>query len=57
MQSLLKRKRLILILATAGILTTSSFVRPEKKVKPKTDDLEGTISISGAFALYPMTVK
>jgi phosphate transport system substrate-binding protein len=57
MQSLLTRKQLISVLAGAGIIITSSFVKPENKVAPKTDDLEGTISISGAFALYPMTVK
>ena len=57
MQSLLTRKQLISVLAGAGIIITSSFVKPENKVAPKTDDLDGTISISGAFALYPMTVK
>ncbi|ASU34789.1 PstS family phosphate ABC transporter substrate-binding protein [Mucilaginibacter xinganensis] len=41
--------------ALATITTISSFT---KRNFPKpADDLEGTISISGAFALYPITVK
>lgn len=42
-------------IALVTITTISSFT---KRVSPKpVDDLEGTISISGAFALYPITVK
>jgi phosphate transport system substrate-binding protein len=37
-------------------LLVSSFVNPVTH-RPAADDLEGTISISGAFALYPITVK
>lgn len=40
----------------AAALLVSSFVKPLPP-KPATDDLEGTISMSGAFALYPMAVK
>ncbi len=40
----------------AAALLVSSFVKPLPP-KPATDDLQGTISMSGAFALYPMAVK
>jgi phosphate transport system substrate-binding protein len=53
-----KNRLLLVILTTVGIaITASSFVNPKPKVAPVADDLEGTISISGAFALYPITVK
>ena len=43
-------------LAIAGIvIILSSFKKTEPK--PIADDLKGTINISGAFALYPITVK
>lgn len=45
-----------LSIAASVIFSISSFKPMEKKQSP-TDDLEGTISISGAFALYPITVK
>jgi phosphate transport system substrate-binding protein len=49
-------KTLIAAFAAIGVLiTASSFITPGA-IKPA-DDLEGTISISGAFALYPITVK
>jgi len=51
---LLKWHRLPLMIIAA--LLVSSFVKPVPP-KPVSDDLEGTISISGAFALYPITVK
>src|ERR1700748_1212278 len=39
-------------------VTASSFVnKGETTPIPPADDLEGTINISGAFALYPITVK
>jgi len=44
------------IIGAGVLLIGSSFVKPND-VKPAADDLEGTISISGAFALYPITVK
>src|SRR5665213_299194 len=54
---LIKQRLLITALSIIVILvTTTSFVRPAAKNVPA-DDLEGTISISGAFALYPITVK
>jgi phosphate transport system substrate-binding protein len=54
---LLKQKTLVAAIAMAGVLIgTTAFVRGGK-VKASADDLEGTISISGAFALYPITVK
>src|SRR4051812_36078828 len=41
-----------------SIVALSSFVAiPVDRNNPPVDDLEGTISISGAFALYPITVK
>lgn len=49
----------ILTLSIAALSTAiivSSFTRPHPSEKTS-DDLEGTISISGAFALYPITVK
>src|SRR5471030_1591099 len=52
-KTLLKWQVPVLIIAA---LLVSSFVKPVPP-KPASDDLEGTISISGAFALYPITVK
>ena len=51
------RKSAIAISALSVLLIASSFSKPKPVAKPATDDLEGTISISGAFALYPITVK
>ena len=49
-------KTVLSLVATAGIIATlSSFKKNEPK--PAADDLKGTINISGAFALYPITVK
>jgi len=54
---LTKQKKLTAAIAAIGIIIgVSSFVKPRHS-KPPVDDLEGTISISGAFALYPITVK
>ncbi|MGZ3871564.1 MAG: PstS family phosphate ABC transporter substrate-binding protein [Mucilaginibacter sp.] len=44
------------VAALATAIIASSFTRPHPSEKAA-DDLEGTISISGAFALYPITVK
>ena len=46
---------IVALLATGVAITSSSF----KSNPPKQggDDLQGTISVSGAFALYPMVVK
>jgi phosphate transport system substrate-binding protein len=57
MKKAIFRQRALIVSAIAlvTITTISSFT---KRVSPKpVDDLEGTISISGAFALYPITVK
>jgi phosphate transport system substrate-binding protein len=52
-----KQKTVILAFVVLTLLIfTSSFVG-RRGTKPPVDDLEGTISISGAFALYPITVK
>jgi phosphate transport system substrate-binding protein len=51
-------KKPVLMAATIAIgtlLSTSSYAKKVKKAPA--DDLKGTISISGAFALYPITVK
>jgi phosphate transport system substrate-binding protein len=49
-------KNILSFAAVAVIIALlSSFKKAENK--PATDDLKGTISISGAFALYPITVK
>jgi phosphate transport system substrate-binding protein len=53
-----KNKASLAILTTVGIaIIASSFINPKPKPAPVADDLQGTISISGAFALYPITVK
>jgi len=54
---LLKKQTFIATaLALTTLISAPSFAK--KKNKPaKADDLSGTISISGAFALYPITVK
>ncbi len=53
---LLGHKTVLSLIATAGIIATlSSFKKNEPR--PAADDLKGTINISGAFALYPITVK
>ena len=57
MISILKQKALAAAVIGAGVLiVASSFVKPNA-AKTTADDLDGTISISGAFALYPITVK
>lgn len=49
-------KTTLAAVATIGVLIIlSSFKKNEPK--PVVDDLKGTINISGAFALYPITVK
>ncbi|WP_461452081.1 PstS family phosphate ABC transporter substrate-binding protein [Mucilaginibacter sp.] len=54
-----KHKTSLAILTVVSIaITASSFINPKPKpTAPVADDLQGTISISGAFALYPITVK
>ncbi len=53
---ILKQRIFLSALLVAGVVAIfSSFKNNE--VKPATDDLKGTINISGAFALYPITVK
>lgn len=50
------RKTILSLLAITGIaIILSSFTKDE--VKPVAGELKGTINISGAFALYPITVK
>jgi phosphate transport system substrate-binding protein len=50
------RQAIFSVFALGGIvLILSSFKKNESK--PIVDDLKGTINISGAFALYPITVK
>ncbi len=57
MKNILKQNTLLLALAAITVLTAATSFVKSKAAKPVTDDLEGTISISGAFALYPITVK
>lgn len=57
MKKSVTKKYLYTALTIAVVFASSAFVKPKVAVAPKTDDLEGTISISGAFALYPITVK
>jgi len=53
---LLRQQTILSAIAIAGIIIIllSSF---KKNDAPAPDDLKGTINISGAFALYPITVK
>ena len=55
MKKTLLIKKIIFIVPITAIILASSF--KNSAVKPASDNLEGTISISGAFALYPITVK
>lgn len=50
-------KSTLAVLAVSALVVGSSFTDAKKPATPAPDDLEGTISISGAFALYPITVK
>jgi phosphate transport system substrate-binding protein len=51
-----RRQTILSLLATIFIATVlSSYTNNDAKSAP--DDLKGTINISGAFALYPITVK
>jgi phosphate transport system substrate-binding protein len=47
----------ITALLLAGLVFTTSSFKSVKPAVAAADDLQGTISISGAFALYPITVK
>jgi len=54
---LFKKQTILSTIAVIGIVTIlSGFKRNEAK-PAAADDLKGTINISGAFALYPITVK
>jgi phosphate transport system substrate-binding protein len=56
-KAIFKQQTLIVSAVALSILVViSSFVK-RGTTRPVADDLEGTISISGAFALYPITVK
>jgi phosphate transport system substrate-binding protein len=57
MKIIYKQKTLIAAIAGISVLIGASAFVSSKPVKPAADDLQGTISISGAFALYPITVK
>ena len=51
-----RQKTILSLLATIGITTVLSSYK-KNDAQPAPDDLKGTINISGAFALYPITVK
>jgi len=51
----IKQRACTIAIMAAGVLIAASSFTNQKA--PAADDLDGTISISGAFALYPMTVK
>lgn len=53
---LVKAKAILPVLALAGVVIIASSFK-KKETKPAPADLNGTINISGAFALYPITVK
>src|ERR1700749_232356 len=49
---------LLFTVIVLSIVALSSIIDiPANDNNPPADDLEGTISISGAFALYPITIK
>jgi len=52
-----KQTTLIAAIAAISVLTLASSFIKKAPVKTAGDELEGTITISGAFALYPITVK
>ena len=51
-----KQQIILSIFAAAGLVFLLSSFR-KNDPKPLPEDLKGTINISGAFALYPITVK
>lgn len=54
-KTIFKQQAIVLGIAAGFVLlSVSSFI---KRPSPPADDLSGTITISGAFALYPITVK
>lgn len=50
-------KRLVIILLLAVILFLQSCNNGQQETNANSSELSGTISLSGAFALYPMAVK
>jgi phosphate transport system substrate-binding protein len=54
---LFKQQTLITAIAAISVLIAASSFIKRSDAKLPADDIEGTISISGAFALYPITVK
>ncbi|HEY2582510.1 MAG TPA: substrate-binding domain-containing protein, partial [Mucilaginibacter sp.] len=52
-----KQQTIIAVIAAAAVLIIASSFVKSNNVQPSADELDGTISISGAFALYPITVK
>jgi phosphate transport system substrate-binding protein len=57
MKAILKYKILAAAIAAVSVLIIASSFVKRSAVNLPADDLEGTINISGAFALYPITVK
>jgi phosphate transport system substrate-binding protein len=53
---LLRQQTILSAIAIIGIVVILSSFK-KKDATPVVDDLKGTINISGAFALYPITVK
>lgn len=51
------QKKVITIIIFISVIFIAGCNSAEERRLRKKDDLKGTISISGAFALYPMTVK
>ena len=50
-------KKSILYIAALSIIGGAALTSEKPVVAPPTDNLSGSISISGAFALYPLAVK
>ena len=47
----------IITAITVGVIGSLSSFKKDRPAAANADDLKGTINISGAFALYPLTVK
>lgn len=56
-RTLLRQQTLLSAIAIAGIVIILSAFKKGEAAHAAPDDLKGTINISGAFALYPITVK
>jgi phosphate transport system substrate-binding protein len=52
-----KNAAIIIAITSVGVIGLLLSFKKDRQPAKKADDLKGTINISGAFALYPITVK